>query len=210
MRIGANTYERHDRRTIVGERRLWCDMSTANQDQPSELPSEGVPDPNYVSEIIAALQSLAPDGEYIPITRAKIIEVLEILIKTLRPLVLVEIDKLEDGSVLAIDHPAVVFLSDLADLFEDLDRGKSPDVFHAAANSTPGAYSLKDTRRVFALEELFRVTKQQHYIKSDAETGRVLAKKLKDVGYTLDGKEVTPDTLRRLRYRLPKRRPIDR
>ena len=173
---------------------------------PSHQNALGLAAEVILERLKAELSLLSPDGEVIAMNRLNILKVLEIISNTLGPALVTKIDETDGGVDLVLDHPGIVFLNKLADLFRDLNHGKSPKIFKPNSYAAPASNTVAERKEIEFLIEFVGVIQARHQLSSHAEATRVAAGLLKKLGWKHKGKPITAEFLRRLKYRRPKYR----
>lgn len=117
------------------------------------------------------------------------------------------VGEMDDGTPLVTNHPVAEFLVRLADLFDDLDHGKSPSIFHPTPHASPATLYNADRKMKETLVQTVDVVRQAFGLKSRRQASKHFAKQLEKAGFRLRGHPVRAEFLRIKKHRPGKYRP---
>jgi hypothetical protein len=167
------------------------------------------PEAITLQEIKQRLNDLAPDGEAIPPTRQKIIQLLGVLVEVLDPITWVQIGTVDD-KILVTPHATVKLLIETADLLRDLDNGLTCPTFMPNSYGATASLKTKKRKQQEAWAETLEILKKTKRLnlKTTTEAAEYLAKRLNAAGHRTQKRHpISREHLMKLKHR-PKKKPL--
>ena len=165
--------------------------------------TSGIAEKVILDDLHHRLCCLTAGTNPLPASRENIIQVLDAIIDVLGPTMSVHIGNSDDGASIVTDHPTIALLSETVGMLQDLDKGKTADVFRP--NPDDGAYaSLSTAERIQheTLAEALTIVQRHHKLPSLKAAAQFMAKRLSAAGRKRgNGKPYTAEFLRKLPYR---------
>jgi hypothetical protein len=133
------------------------------------------------------------------LTRPNILSLFKCLRDGLRPSTNVLLGTLKTGEPILTDHPAIALLEEAIDAANDLDNGRTHEIFERVSHGANATLTAKQRKQDRIWLRSVEIVQRREGLPTKSAARRSLAVKLRKAGETRRGKHVTAQILKSLR-----------